>query len=440
MSTQNHIPPQLRFEARLSNARQLADSDRVLQAEALYVGILKEWPECVEAAAQLARFAMNRDDAMRAANLLERARLHAPNEPQLAVNLAFAYAHSNRPAAARNTLEQTTQSFPDFHQAWLVLGQIRDAMGDAAGANKALFQAVRRAQHKGLWLNEGTTPAHLLQTVLQAMERLRVWRRELFMGSFENLRKEFGNDALKRVERALTGYLREWDATPGDPRQRPKFMYFPDVPSTPYLDPNLLPWAQVLVDAYPAIRAEAESLLAEQVPLPGFLTFKEGDKVENYVSGNGPKPAWDAFFFYRHGKRYDENHARCPRTSAALESVELCRIRDQAPEICFSVLTPGTNIMPHYGVTNSRVVVHLPLIVPKDCALNIVDGESHHWREGELMVFDDTFQHEAWNRSDQTRVILLMDTWNPHLTAVEKLAIKQLVESISDFEGEAKIA
>jgi len=433
--TMNQTNPSARFESRLLNARQLAASGQVLQAEALYAGVLKEWPECMEAGVRLARFAMDRGDAMRAANLLERARLQEPNEPQIAVNLALAYAHSNRPAASRTVLDQTLAKFPTFHLAWWALSHVRNAMGDQAGGKKALFQAIRCAQDKGLWVNAATTPPHLLQTVLAEMEGLRVWRRDLFMASFDALRQEFGNDELKRVERALTGYLREWDATPSDPRQRPKFMYFPDIPSTPYLDPNLQPWAQTLADAYPDIRAEATQVISDQVPLPSFLTYKENTRVEDHVSGDGARPAWDAFFFYRHGKRYDENHARCPKTSAIIESIETCRIRDQAPEICFSVLTPGTHIMPHYGVTNTRVVMHLPLIVPSDCALKIVDGEEHHWKEGELVMFDDTFQHEAWNRSNSTRVVLLMDAWNPHLTQVERQAVKLLVESITDFEG-----
>jgi aspartate beta-hydroxylase len=432
------IPVPAHMKPRLVNARQLVDSNQVLQAELMYSSILKEWPECLEASLQLARFAMERGDAVRAANFLERARTQAPNDPQLAVNLAYAYAQSGRPAGARKLLEETLAAHADFHPGWLLLGQLHDAMGDPLAANKAFYQAVRRAQRKGLWRDGQSTPPQLLNTVMQANERVRLWWREAFFASFEALRQQYGSDELKRVDRALTGYLREWDATPADPRQRPKFLFFPDIPNTPFLDPYLQPWAKTLADAFPDIRAEAAQLLADQVPLPGFLTFKPGDNVAKHLSGTSDNPAWDAFFFYRRGKRYDDNHARCPRTSAVLESIELCRVRDQAPEICFSVLTPGSHIMPHFGVTNTRVVMHLPLIVTGDCALHIVDGDSHRWKEGELMMFDDTFQHEAWNRSEQTRVILLMDCWNPHLTEVEKLAVKQLVETISEFEDESK--
>ncbi len=99
----------------------------------------------------------------------------------------------------------------------------------------------------------------------------------------------------------------------------------------------------------------------------------------------------------------------------------------------FSVLTPGTHILPHRGVTNTRVVCHLPLVVPEDCAL-VVGGEKHAWREGEAVAFDDTYEHEAWNRGNKTRVVLIVDVWNPHLTAAERDAVTALVGAIGRFQ------
>ena len=84
------------------------------------------------------------------------------------------------------------------------------------------------------------------------------------------------------------------------------------------------------------------------------------------------------------------------------------------------------------GVANSRLTVHLPLIVPAGCAIRVGD-DIHEWREGELFAFDDSFEHEAWNRSSELRVILLMDTWNPWLSEAERLAFTALVEGIGDF-------
>jgi aspartate beta-hydroxylase len=177
------------------------------------------------------------------------------------------------------------------------------------------------------------------------------------------------------------------------------------------------------------IRADALRVLEEDRRLPNFI--QDPAQVGDHVSGDRPDAAWEAFFFYRRGRRYETNHRRCPDTSEVLESIDLCRIADQAPEILFSVLRPGSHINAHHGVTNVRLVMHLPLVVPRDCALNLVDHGEHHWEEGRPVMFDDTYLHEAWNRSDSTRIVLLMDCWNPHLTEVERLAVKQLLETIS---------
>jgi len=110
----------------------------------------------------------------------------------------------------------------------------------------------------------------------------------------------------------------------------------------------------------------------------------------------------------------------------------LVRISEHAPEICFSMLTAGTHILPHYGTSNIRSVVHLPLIVPENCALK-VENELVLTKAGECFAFDDTFLHEAWNRGSGTRAILLMDAWNPHLTETERLCLTELVKLIGDF-------
>jgi len=211
--------------------------------------------------------------------------------------------------------------------------------------------------------------------------------------------------------------------------QRPKFFFFPGLPNAPYHDPGLQPWADRLSAAFPQIRADALRVLNEDRRLPNFVP--EGARVEDYVSGAGPAPSWEAFFFYRRGTRFSANHERCPATSAALASIELCHIAEQAPEILFSILKPGSQINPHHGVSNVRLVMHLPLFVPPSCALHLVGHGEHHWQEGRLVMFDDTYLHEAWNRSDETRIVLLMDCWNPYLTEAEKVAVKELIETIS---------
>ena len=419
-----------RLENQLRLARELDRSGRAAQAETAWDAILQATPGLAEAAVRLAQLALDRGDAARAVGLLAAAAAAHPANTALALDLACAHLAAQQPAQAIVTLETALARAPAFHDGWLLLGEVREVEGDARGALQAWYQAVTRAQRAGLWTGADTTPPNMLDAVVHAIATVREGRRGLFFGAYDEIRRRHGSAELRRLDHALAGYLGDWDATPPDARQRPRFFYFPGLPATPYFDPMLQPWAAQLRDAFPAIRDEALRVLAEDGGFEPFVTLKPGGRMDEFVAGSGPAPAWDALFFYRHGRRYDITHARCPLTSAVLESIELCRIDDEAPEICFSVLAPGSTILPHFGVTNARAVMHLPLVAPPDCALNIVGIGEHHWREGELMMFDDTYGHEAWNRSQQTRVILLMDCWNPHLSPVEKLAVKQLIETI----------
>ena len=430
-----HLPSTLTAEALLEQAKHLDHSGHKARAESLCLQVLDQDPGHAGAALLAARFATADRDLERAATLLQDAFSRNPDDAELAIQLALALAAIGQFQAALIPLEHRVTLSPETPLAWLILSLIRDRLADRPGALKAAYHAVTGAQRAGQWLDESTTPREWLAPVVQAIERVRLGRRELFLGSFEALRAQYGNDALKRMDHALAAYLKEVDTAPPDARQKPKFFYFPDLPSSPYQDPALQPWSRRLADAFPDIRAEALSVLHEQAQaLPDFIQTANEQVQQHYLGGTSTNPKWQAYFFYRHGRRYEDNHARCPVTSSVLETIDLCRIADQAPEICFSVLNSQTHIKPHYGVTNTRLVMHLPLVVPRDCALHVVGTAPHAWVEGQPVMFDDTFLHEAWNRSDSTRVILLMDCWNPHLTAIERQACTQLIEMISSLK------
>ena len=100
----------------------------------------------------------------------------------------------------------------------------------------------------------------------------------------------------------------------------------------------------------------------------------------------------------------------------------------------FSLLAPHTSIPPHVGVSNARLVCHLPLVVPDGCWFR-VGAETRYWERGKAFVFDDTIEHEAANPSDQLRVVFIFDLWAPDLTSVEREAVAALIGS-SDAKGE----
>ena len=420
-------------DSRLTRAHEHAMRGEVLHAEVLLRSLLAEHCDCTPARLAVAEYMVERDDFDGALQWLR-----APEVEDFDGRLGFAIAQlefaRGDPAAARATLEAVLGRHRRYVEAWLMLSEVCDVLGDTHGALRARHRFIVEANAQGRGLSADAIEPAWQQAVQRTVEAYRRDKRERLFEAFGRVRDQYGPDALRRFERALTGYLGEWKATPLDPLQRPKFFWFPDLPSGPYHDPMLQPWAATLRDAWQEIRDEAAQLLREDRDFVSFLNLKPGQKAPSSLGGAAEIPAWDAYFFYRHGVRYDANHGRCPRTSALLESIELCRVARQAPEICFSVIRPQSSILPHYGVTNTRLVFHLPLLIPPNCALNVA-GIEHRWREGEPILFDDTYEHEAWNRSDSPRLILLMDCWNPHLTEAEKEAVRCVVEAIDAIEN-----
>jgi len=347
---------------------------------------------------------------------------------------AHASLRSGQLGAAASTLRVLLRAQPGSTFGWMVLGDTLDRAGLKRDATRARANAFRHGRSAGYFRNMATTP-EAWRPVIQGL--IADVNRQLYDTVTQGLQRVIathGATPMRRVAHAMNVYLGRVQDRPYSPHQAPKFLFFPGLEEGPFHDPDLHPWSARLVAGYDSIRAEALAVLGDGSALESFLTFQPGQSTQGYLGGDGAQPAWDAFFFYRHGRRYDANHARCPFTSALLEDIERCEIEGQAPEICFSVLQPGTRIMPHYGVTNTRLVYHLPLLVPDDCALHVSGGGEHAWRERAPVLFDDTFQHEAWNRSALPRIVLLMDCWNPHLRPEKRRAMRVLVELISAYE------
>ena len=358
----------------------------------------------------------------------------SPVSPADQLQQAHTSLRSGQLGAAATTLRSLLASQPHSAFGWMVLGDTLERAGLRRDAIRARAHGLRHGRRAGFFLNMDTTP-ELWRPVIQGLiADVNRQRHDTVSQGLQQVVGTYGASAMRRVTHAMNVYLGQVQDRPHSAHQAPKFLFFPGLAEGPFHDPALHPWSARLVDAWDSIRAEALAVLHGDGALESFLQFQPGQSTKGYLDGAGPKPAWDAFFFYRHGKRYDANHARCPVTSGLLESIERCEIEGQAPEICFSVLQPGTHILPHYGVTNTRLVYHLPLVVPEDCALHVFGGGEHAWREREPVLFDDTFQHEAWNRSALPRIVLLMDCWNPHLRPEERRAMRVLVELISAYE------
>ncbi|MBA2080168.1 aspartyl/asparaginyl beta-hydroxylase domain-containing protein [Rhodanobacter sp. PCA2] len=408
-------------------------------AEQCFVQLLETMPDDVDALQFVAGRHFQRGDGVRAVALLQHAALTAPGNADIMHQLGTVQMANGDLQGAASSLGRCLELQPGHFLARLRLGLAMEQLGRSHEALVAYFAAINTAQAQGRWLSDATTAPGIRVAVQHAMRHVDAGRHALFDGLLEPLRERYGRGEMRRVEECLAIYLHERPANLPDPRQQPKFLYFPGIPSRTYYPRQRFPEFEALEAATAAIRDELCAVLDRPEGLEAFLRADTQEQLDSMLHGAGAqRAAWDAYFFYRHGQRYDAHCEACPRTTAMIERMPLSRIRDHGPETLFSVLRPGTHILPHRGVTNTRLVTHLPLIVPADCALN-VGGEIHEWQEGRCVTFDDTFEHEAWNRSDSTRVVLIMDCWNPDLTEAEREAVAVLVAGIGDFNRSCEL-
>lgn len=331
---------------------------------------------------------------------------------------------------ALTSLSEAVRLAPDQPVARLYLAVAMDRSGDRHRATLQFARALNESQAVGRWTNADTTPPPLRPLVERAVATVRAGSRAAFTQVLEPLAQRFGRDSLNRVEQCLRIYLREERPVVTDARQQPSFLFFPGLGATPYLDRSRFDWLDALEANTDAVRAELLRLLPQS---SGRERVFDTEALEQaYLRGIDVAPSWTGYYFYRHGVRRDDNCASCPDTARALDRLPLVHVREHGPEVLYSVFTPGTHLLPHRGVTNTRLVGHLPLVIPENCALN-VGGELHHWQPGKVVVFDDTYEHEAWNRSQQIRVVMIFDVWHPGLTEVERLAVTDLVGAIGDW-------
>jgi hypothetical protein len=217
--------------------------------------------------------------------------------------------------------------------------------------------------------------------------------------------------------------------------QRPSVFHFPGLPPRPFYERELFAWAPALEAATPAIRSEVQALLSEGADFRPYVEA-EKDRPQRDFHGLQGDPSWTAFYLWKDGGLVEANAERCPRTVEAMRRVPMSAIGSRTPSVFFSLLRPGAHIPPHHGMLNSRLICHLPLIVPPGGWLR-VGAETRLWREGELLVFDDSIEHEAMNPAAALRVVLIFDIWRPELTEPERRGISAIFDAIDAYSPAA---
>ena len=349
--------------------------------------------------------------------------------------------------AARPCFETIAASGQANVQMWLLLAQSCDMLDDRAAARAALgdvlkldannpYALVMMAETLGRdgddraafgWygraLDAATLYPQLPPDLMQRLDRAQAEVAAIqgrFAATMHRALADAGVDTAGTGERfgealaILTGQTRAFV-------QEPTNFYFPGLPQRAFYDPAEFAWTAALEAAMPAIRAEAQAVLANRAGVSPYVEAPPDRPAKAHSLMNDPR--WSAFHLFREGQPLAGNADRCPATMAALAGLPqgqtMPRITGRSPMALFSILAPGTHIKPHSGMLNTRLICHLPLIVPPDCRLR-VGNHTRAVEAGKMIIFDDSIEHEAWNDSDDVRVVLIFEIWRPELTAAER--------------------
>ena len=309
-------------------------------------------------------------------------------------------------------------------RALLLKAELQGAQGDERGAAAFLRAALASAS-----ASEPHPP-----DLLQALERAELALQALSQRFETTLRREI--EATPAAQAGLPPrFQHALDLLTGRRSlylQQPRLFCFPELPHIQFFDRAMFPWLDAIEAATDDIRQELLAVLGQP---QAFSPYVASDPTRPALNQGGmlDNPDWTAFFLWKNGERVAVNADRCPRTMAALAHAPIPHIPTRSPSILFSQLRPGARIPAHTGFVNTRLIVHLPLIVPPGCTFR-VGNETRSWQEGRAWVFDDTIEHEAHNPADTTRVILLFEIWRPELSEAERALVCTLFEAIGRHE------
>ena len=370
---------------------------------------------------------MDRGDAASALDLLTRAEAGNPTVREIPFLVAVCRRHLRDPASALEAIERALTLDPYFFPALLSKGAILEDLGKPRLAARIYRHALKIAPPEQSLGADARAALDRARTLVAATANALAAH---LQNATAALRGRFAGEGLERFDECvdILAGVKQRQA------QDPLLLYYPRLPAIPFHDRAHFEWLPRLEAATAMIQQELEIALQDgRAALQPYIQYPSGVPVNQWVKLNH-SPAWSSYFLWRDGEKQESNCARCPQTTALLESLPMAYQRGYAPTAMFSVLSPHTHIPPHTGSANTRLIVHLPLVLPAHCRFR-VGNDTRAWEMGQAWVFDDTIEHEAWNDSDETRVILIFDVLNPLLSRAEQILVTEMLSALSAFNA-----
>ncbi len=410
-----------------AQANKLWQEGNTEQAAHAFVALKNVAPDNPSLLRFIGMEAIGRKDFVVAVNVHKRLVEVTPSDPEAWLALGIALLGNRQTDLAMTALQQCLTRQPGNVAALLYCGHIAESQQQPKAALSHYLKAVRNANGPGSNPQLADFLTYARNFVGQQLD-IEIEQ------ALAPLYAEHGREALARIRQCADFFVGKAQARPTHPLWRPGLFYVPGLKPEMFFDNDDLPDLKKLEAHTDIIRTELMALLDSQDGFAPYINHTPGSRSAEIWKDLNQSADWSTYHLFRHGKKLTENCARCPQTTALVESLDLVRIPGYGPEVMFSVLAPHTRIKAHFGPVNGRVIVHLPLIVPENCGAIRVGDQQRAWKEGECLAFDDSFEHEAWNDSDARRVVLILDFWNPQLSAAERAAYTVLHTVSQTFE------
>lgn len=414
----------------LADARA-ATQARAADAHAYWARVVDIDPEHGEALFFLARHAAASQDLKSALDLFRRAEAAAPQEALIPLELAQVCNRLGDEAGENEAIKRALEADPGFLPALLIqaaklerAGKTRQAARFYQNALQVAPKGDRLPQSFAAGVSRAEAAVSANAAALDAFIEKRV----------SALHSEIDSRALRRFQECkeiLLGRKKTYVC-------QPTLLHVPSLPAIGFFEDEHFPWITKLESKADVVRDELTALINTEDggSFRPYLDYPAGSQLGQTPDLNSSMD-WSAFFLWKDGRRMDANCARCPETAALMDEIPLHHVPGSGPTVMFSTLVAGAHIAPHTGSTNARAIVHFPLIVPPGCGFR-VGNETREWEYGKAWVFDDTIEHEAWNRGDQTRTILIFDVWNPFLSAAERELVSALLVAQQEYYAGAE--
>lgn len=424
------LPEQIRLLE--AHGRELATRGRHEDAERLFREVSRAAPNHVPALHYLASRALVRQDLDEAQTLIERAIRLARNIPALHQHLAIILRARGYNEGALLALDNTLRLQANHPAHWIQRGDVLQSLGQNEEALASYKRAADLAGNLAQAFNASQGTPHARAAIVRAAKTLAKAREEAVNVAVASILRRHGRVDLQNVIAAVRHITRIQSPKYADPLQHPGFCYCPGLDTRPFYERSEFPFLTSLEDAAEDIRKELESVLEAPEDLKPYVDVPRGQEAQWHELNRSPK--WSSYHLFQAGARIPAHCEHCPRTVEAVESLPLVRLQSQAPEVFFSILKPGTHIPPHFGIANYKLAVHLPLIIPDGCAIRVGD-QTRGWTPGKCLIFDDSFEHEAWNRSDRPRAVLIFEIWHPSLSEAERLYLSTALAAYDSFNA-----